>query len=132
MFPQHVPWEFTRRMLNALVVNQRVYSTLLRVKELQQYAEELVRFARANDHFSNRLVESILITPEARSILYEYLVPRYAEHIGLKTRVTNLYDRRERDSAYTGQIEFVDVSNAGKKVQASRDQARTRRAVRNS
>ena len=101
-------WEDTKRQLDSLLVGQRLTGPLLRMKELQQYAEEIVQNARRNTSISNSVVESMLISSEARQVLYEKLVPRYLSRPAMFTRVVNLWHRRETDSTRIGFIEFVD------------------------
>ena len=101
-------WEDTKRQLDKLLVGQRLTGPLLRMKELQQYAEEIVVNARRNTSISNSVVESMLISSEARQVLYEKIVPRYISRPSMFTRVVDLWHRRETDSTRIGFIEFVD------------------------
>ena len=101
-------WEETKRLLDRLIVEQRFTGPLLRVKELQQYAEEAVTHARKNNPVSDSIVESLIVSSEARQVLYEELVPRYAERLSMFTRVVNLWHRRDTDSTRIGLIEFID------------------------
>jgi len=101
-------WEETKRLLDRLIVEQRFTGPLLRVKELQQYAEEIVYHARKNDAIGDSIVDSMLISSEARQVLYEKLVPRYIDRQNMFTRVVNLWHRRDTDSTKIGFIEFVD------------------------
>lgn len=103
-------WETTKRLLDKLIVEQRVSGPLLRLKELQQYAEEIVVHARKNNPIGDSIVESMLISAEARQVLYEKLVPRYAQRPDMFTRVVNLWHRRDTDSTRIGFIEFIDRS----------------------
>jgi len=101
-------WEETKRLLDRLIVEQKFTGPLLRVKELQQYAEEVVVHARKNNAVSDSIVESMLISSEARQVVYEELVPRYTERPNMFTRVVNSWHRRDTDSTRIGFIEFVD------------------------
>ena len=101
-------WEETKRLLDRLILEQRFTGPLLRVKELQQYAEEAVIHARKNTPVSDSIVESLIISSEARQVLYEELVPRYTERPNMFTRVVNLWHRRDTDSTRIGFIEFID------------------------
>merc|ERR1719401_1251360 len=87
--PAHRQWQMTKNMLNDLVKEQRLELTLPKVKELQQYAEEVVFLAKKNSPYHDGQVESILTSPEARQILYERLVPRYQDRHFHFTRVVN-------------------------------------------
>ncbi len=108
--PAFQQWEETKGHLDRLIVEQRFTGPLLRVKELQQYAEEIVIHARKNNPVSDNVVESMLISSEARQVLYEKLVPRYLERPNMFTRVVDLWHRRDTDSTRIGFIEFVDRS----------------------
>jgi large subunit ribosomal protein L17 len=106
--PPFKQWEETKRLLDRLIVEQRFTGPLLRVKELQQYAEEVVVHARKNNPVSDSVVESMLISSEARQVVYEELVPRYAARPNMFTRVVNLWHTRDTDSTRIGFIEFID------------------------
>ena len=113
LLPAYRQWEVMKSLLNRLVINQRIGPiSLIYAKELQQYAEELVFLAsRCADqpvHRYNSLVESMLKSAEAREILYERLVPRYSLQPGLRTRIVNTWQFRDRDTTPLGFIEFVD------------------------
>merc|ERR1711879_443747 len=95
-------------MGNQLVLEQRLELTLPKVKELQQYAEEVVFLAKKNAPYHDGLVESMLTSPEARQILYERMVPRYRDRHFHVTRVVNQWRYRERDAAPMGFLEYVD------------------------
>merc|ERR1719183_3010398 len=97
--PAHKQWQTMKNMLNELVKEQRLETTLPKAKELQQYAEEVVFLAKKNSQYHDGLVESMVTSPEARQILYERLVPRYAKRNFHVTRVVNQWKYRERDAA---------------------------------
>merc|ERR1740121_3270342 len=97
--PSHQQWGMMKDMLNILVKNQRLETTLPKAKELQQYAEEVVFLAKKNSPYHDGLVESMLRTSEARTILYERMVPRYRDRHFHITRVINQWKYRERDAA---------------------------------
>mmetsp|Transcript_51547 Transcript_51547/g.144008 ORF Transcript_51547/g.144008 Transcript_51547/m.144008 type:complete len:206 (-) Transcript_51547:75-692(-) len=100
-------WTMMKDMLHALVVQQRIETTLSRAKELQQYAEEIVFLAKKNTSYHDGLVESMLTSPEARSILYERMLPRYKDRNFHFTRIVNkfTYHLRTSKAAF---IEYVD------------------------
>jgi large subunit ribosomal protein L17 len=106
--PSFKQWEDTKQLLDRLIVEQRITGPLLRLKEIQQYAEEIVFHARRNTSVGDSVVESMLVSSEARQVLYEKLVPRYLDRRNLFTRVVNLWRTRETDSTRIGMIEFVD------------------------
>jgi large subunit ribosomal protein L17 len=118
--PAFKQWDETKQLLDRLIVEQRFTGPLLRVKEMQQYAEEIVLHARKSMSLlnpilspldtpvSDGIVESMVISAEARQVLYEKLVPRYMERPRMFTRVVDLWHRRDTDSTRIGFIEFVD------------------------
>ena len=95
-------------MLNILIINQRLETSLARAKELQQYAEEIVFLAKKNSAYHDGLVESMLTSPEARQILYERLLPRYKDRHFHVSRVVNLWKYRQRDTTPMAVLEYVD------------------------
>merc|ERR1712232_268976 len=106
--PAHKQWQTMKNMLNDLVREQRIETTLPKAKELQQYAEEIVFLAKKNSPYHDVQVESMLTSPEARQILYERMVPRYQDRHFHFTRVVNQWRYRLRDNAPMGFIEYVD------------------------
>mmetsp|Transcript_35448 Transcript_35448/g.53308 ORF Transcript_35448/g.53308 Transcript_35448/m.53308 type:complete len:210 (+) Transcript_35448:165-794(+) len=108
LMPAHKQWDLMKNMLNDLVKEQRIETTMPKAKELQQYAEEIVFLAKKNTPYHDGLVESILTSPEARSILYERMVPRYADRHFHYTRIVNEWRYRWRDAAPMAMIEYVD------------------------
>eukprot|EP00929_Paragymnodinium_shiwhaense_P090836 TRINITY_DN50930_c0_g1_i1.p1 TRINITY_DN50930_c0_g1~~TRINITY_DN50930_c0_g1_i1.p1 ORF type:complete len:216 (-),score=23.35 TRINITY_DN50930_c0_g1_i1:66-713(-) len=106
--PAHRQWPMMKDMLNELIMEQRIEVSLPRAKELQQYAEEVVFLAKKNTDYHDGLVESMLISQEARQILYERMVPRYQERHFHFTRILNQFSYRIRDGAKLAYIEYVD------------------------
>ncbi|CEM12687.1 unnamed protein product [Vitrella brassicaformis CCMP3155] len=106
-FPHH-RWDMLKNLLEALIRYQRIETTLSKAKELQQYAEEIVFLAKKDTPESDLKVESMLRTPAARRILYEVLLPRYAERQFFFTRIVNQFRFRYRDSTPMAFIEYVD------------------------
>jgi ribosomal protein L17 len=101
-------WENTKGLLDRLIVEQRISGPLLRLKELQQYAEEVIVHARKNTSVGDSVVESMIRSSEARQVLYEKLVPRYKDRSNMFTRVVNFWHRRDTDATRLGMIEFID------------------------
>lgn len=97
-----------KELLNQLVIEQKLETTLPKVKELQQYAEEIVFLAKKNTPYHDGLVESMVTSQAARQIIYERLVPRYRDRHFHFTRIMNKFAYRERDTAPLGIIEYVD------------------------
>eukprot|EP00927_Polykrikos_kofoidii_P085661 TRINITY_DN9374_c0_g1_i1.p1 TRINITY_DN9374_c0_g1~~TRINITY_DN9374_c0_g1_i1.p1 ORF type:complete len:200 (+),score=32.09 TRINITY_DN9374_c0_g1_i1:107-706(+) len=106
--PAHQQWPLMKDYLADLIKQQRLEIALPRAKELQQYAEEVVFLAKKNTAYHDGLVESMLHSPEARRILYEHMVPRYADRHFHFTRIVNQWSFRERDVQKMAYIEYVD------------------------
>ncbi|CAK9085516.1 unnamed protein product [Durusdinium trenchii] len=106
--PSHQQWKWVKDMLNLLILNQRLETSLPRAKELQQYAEEIVFLAKKNSPYHDGLVESMLTSPEARRILYERMLPRYKDRHFHVSRVVNLFTYRQRDTTPMAILEYVD------------------------
>mmetsp|Transcript_90737 Transcript_90737/g.270833 ORF Transcript_90737/g.270833 Transcript_90737/m.270833 type:complete len:212 (-) Transcript_90737:21-656(-) len=106
--PAHKQWPMMKELLDRLLKEQRLELTLPKAKELQQYAEEIIFLAKKNTDYHDGLVESMLVTPEARQILYERMVPRYQDRHFHFTRVVNQFRYRERDTTPMGFVEYVD------------------------
>ena len=106
--PSFQQWEDSKKLLDRLLLEQRISGPLLRLKELQQYAEEIMIHAKKNTSVGDSVVESMLVSAEARQVLFEKLVPRYAQRPNMFTRVVNMWHRRDTDSTRIGMIEFVD------------------------
>ncbi|EER15428.1 ribosomal protein L17, putative [Perkinsus marinus ATCC 50983] len=101
-------WYEMKDWLDKLIIYQRIEGPLNRMKEVQQYAEEIVFHARRNTPYSTQIVESMLRSAEARQILYEYLVPRYKDRPYFVTRMLNPFYLRYYDAQQRGYLEFID------------------------
>eukprot|EP00921_Rhytidocystis_pertsovi_P002805 GHVQ01004742.1.p1 GENE.GHVQ01004742.1~~GHVQ01004742.1.p1 ORF type:complete len:222 (-),score=9.10 GHVQ01004742.1:851-1516(-) len=101
-------WDMLKNMLDSLIRYGRIETTLAKAKELQQYAEEIVHFAKKDTEGADKIVESMLRTSQARKKLFEVLVPRYKDRAFYVTRVMNQWRLRLRDSAPMAFIEYVD------------------------
>jgi ribosomal protein L17 len=106
--PPFKEWHRMKGFLDKLIREQRIDVKNPLAKEVQQYAEEVVWRAKQNTPFHDNVVESMLISPEARQVLYEHLVPRYAHRPFFFTRIQRHWTVRFNDSAHLSTIEFVD------------------------
>ncbi|CAE7413627.1 rplQ [Symbiodinium microadriaticum] len=111
--PSHKQWKMMKDMLNILVRDQKMETSLARAKELQQYAEEIVFLAKKNSPYHDGLVESMLTSPEARRILYERMLPRYQDRHFHFSRVLNQWRYRERDTTPMAIIECPPATDMG-------------------
>mmetsp|Transcript_63847 Transcript_63847/g.152276 ORF Transcript_63847/g.152276 Transcript_63847/m.152276 type:complete len:229 (-) Transcript_63847:95-781(-) len=106
--PAFRQWNTQKSLVDKLILHQRLELTVPKAKELQQYAEEVIFLAKKNTAYHDGLVESMVLSPEARQILYERLVPRYQDRDFHFTRIVNQYTFRMRDSAKMAFIEYID------------------------
>ncbi|EKX73743.1 60S ribosomal protein L17, putative [Theileria equi strain WA] len=104
-------YDLIRNQIDRLLREGRIELTLPRAKELQQYAEEIIFHAKRDCRESDLIVESVLRTPESRSLLYEKYVPLYKDRRFFFTRVVNQWRLRFRDSAPMAYLELVDRPN---------------------
>nr|PVC50757.1 50S ribosomal protein L17 [Theileria orientalis] len=104
-------YDWIRNHIDKLLRNGRIEVTLPRAKELQQYIEELIYHAKRDTHESDLIVESVIRTPESRSLLYEKYIPLYKYRNFFFTRVINQFRLRQRDSSPMAFLELVDTEN---------------------
>lgn len=102
-------------LLNSLVKNERIQTTLMRAKELQKIADKAVTLAKKNTAASitqlSKLVKSdreIVITK-----LLKEIGPRFAAREGGYTRIIKLGFRRG-DAAPTALIEYLGADESVK------------------
>ncbi|KAF8819115.1 putative 50S ribosomal protein L17 [Cardiosporidium cionae] len=107
----HHQWDMLKNMLDSLIKQERIQTTMAKAKELQQYAEEIILLAKKDTPAADLKVESMLRTSAARRKLYEILVPRYTDRMFYFTRIVNQWRFRMRDAVNMAYIEYVDRSN---------------------
>lgn len=126
-----------RGLATALVLNDRIETTLPKAKELRRVADGLVTLGKKNTLHARRQAMSYLFTinrEEKRNAhklsamhkLFEEIAPRYVDRNGGYTRVIRSR-RRAGDNAQMAVIEFVEEQVASK-----HDQRKRRRVVRES
>ncbi|KAF8817999.1 putative 50S ribosomal protein L17 [Cardiosporidium cionae] len=107
----HHQWDMLKNMLDSLIKQERIQTTMAKAKELQQYAEEIILLAKKDTPEADLKVESMLRTSAARRKLYEILVPRYSVRTFYFTRIINQWRFRMRDAVNMAYIEYVDRPN---------------------
>uniref|UniRef100_A0A0G4F0W8 Ribosomal protein L17 n=1 Tax=Chromera velia CCMP2878 TaxID=1169474 RepID=A0A0G4F0W8_9ALVE len=104
----HIRWSMMKTMVDNLIKHQRMETSVARAKEVQQYVEEIVHFAKKDTPQADKIVESMLVSSQARQILYEKLLPRYRERPFFVTRIVPQWRVRMRDASPRAFIEFID------------------------
>ena len=90
----------------ALIVNERIETTVAKAKTLRSYIEKLVTKARVGDFNAHREVFAYLQDKEATKKLVNEIAPKYKERKGGYTRIVRTRTRRG-DAAPMAFIEFV-------------------------
>jgi len=94
-------------LAKALILHERVDTTLPRAKAGQRFAERLVTLARRGDGHARRLVFARLQDKGAVDRLFREVAPRLGDRPGGYTRVVRLGPRRG-DGAEIARLMFVD------------------------
>ena len=124
-----------RNLATALVVNERIETTLPKAKELRRVADRLITLGKNDTLHSRRQAMKFLMPINRKENgekekwtavhrLFTEVAPRYSERAGGYTRVLRTR-KREGDKAQMAIIEFVETEIAEK--QPAR---RTRRVVK--
>lgn len=109
-----------RNLVQSLITNGRITTTLTRAKDAQRVAEKLITKAKQGTLAGNRQVSHTLYSNDVARKLVEEIAPRFKERNGGYTRVLKVGPRRG-DGAEMAILELVDgevVRKKSKKVQA--------------
>ncbi|SMC08932.1 50S ribosomal protein L17 [Nitratiruptor tergarcus] len=90
----------------ALIMNEKIETTVAKAKTLRSYIEKLVTKARVGDFNAHREVFAYLQDKEATKKLLNEIAPRYKERNGGYTRIVRTRIRRG-DASPMAFIEFV-------------------------
>jgi large subunit ribosomal protein L17 len=123
-----------RNLATALVLNNRITTTLPKAKELKRIADKLVTLGKRNTLHSRRQAMAYLMVINREADynahklsavhqLFTVIAPRYVERNGGYTRVLRL-GNRSGDNAEMAIIEFVEAELP------VREQKRSRRVVK--
>ena len=99
-------------LASALILHKRIQTTDAKGKELRQFVERLVTFAKQGDVHGRRLIQKIIKGKGAKkiaNILIHDIAPTYDNRNGGYTRIIKL-NNRKNDNALVSLIEFVDMS----------------------
>ena len=101
-------------LVNALIEQRRIRTTLQKAKEARREAERMVTLAKKGTLAARRRVASKLRRPKNVGVLFDQLVPAMKDRKGGYTRIIKL-DRRRSDGAERVFLEWVDVAPVEKK-----------------
>ncbi|BCD59519.1 MULTISPECIES: 50S ribosomal protein L17 [unclassified Nitratiruptor] len=90
----------------ALIMNERIETTVAKAKTLRSYIEKLITKAKKGDFNAHREVFAYLQDKEATKKLMNEIAPKYSERNGGYTRIIRTRTRRG-DAASMAFIELV-------------------------
>ena len=96
-----------RTMVDQLVQNQRIRTTLAKAKEVKPLADKIVTLGKRGTLEAKRKAASFLRTDDAIHRVFTEMAERYKLRNGGYTRLMHL-PARQRDGAKMAVIEFVD------------------------
>ncbi len=96
-----------RNMVDALLSEERIQTTLAKAKEVRRHAERAITLGKRGDLHARRHALRLVRTRGVLKKLFETLGPRYAERPGGYTRILKLGPRRG-DAAPMAILELVD------------------------
>lgn len=97
-----------RSLARALILEERIETTLERAKAVRGFVEKLVTLGKRGDLASRRRALELLPDKEAVRKLFEDVAPRFEGRNGGYTRVLKLPHRRKGDGAQLAIIEWVE------------------------
>lgn len=106
--PEHRE-QLIRMLCAALVINDKITTTLKKAKQARKDAEKLVTLARKGTLAARRLAAARLRSPEATKRLFDVVVPALDGRNGGYTRITKLGARRG-DAAEMCVLEWVSAA----------------------
>ncbi len=96
-----------RNLTSALILHERIRTTLAKAKELRPFAERLVTLGKKDSLHARRQALKVIPRKNVVAKLFNEISPRFAERPGGYTRILKL-DPRKGDGAEMAFIEFVD------------------------
>ncbi|MCL5037809.1 MAG: 50S ribosomal protein L17 [Chloroflexi bacterium] len=96
-----------RNLATSLIVHKRIETTNTRAKEVSQFVEKLVTWAKKKDLSGKRQVFRYITNRDAARELFEELAPRFEDRKGGYTRIIKK-GFRKGDNAPLSIIEFVE------------------------
>lgn len=96
-----------RTMVNQLVQNQRIRTTLAKAKEVKPLADKMVTLGKRGTLEARRKAQAFLRTDDAIHRVFTEMAERYKLRNGGYTRLAHL-PARQKDGAKMAVVEFVD------------------------
>lgn len=105
-----------RNMVTSLLDHERIYTTVLKAKELRRWADWMITLGKRGDLHARRLAAETIRVKSTLHKLFEELAPRFQNRAGGYTRIVKVGYRRG-DASPMCIIELVsDVPGAPKKA----------------
>lgn len=95
-----------RGLARSLILHGAITTTAAKAKALRPFVERLVTTAKTDTVASRRLVSSRLGSPEAVSLLFKDVAPRFEKRAGGYTRIIKMGQVGKRVAEFA-KIEFV-------------------------
>ncbi len=97
-----------RSLARALILEERIETTVERAKALRSFVEKLVTLGKKGDLASRRRALELLPDRHVVKKLFEDIAPRFEGRNGGYTRIVKLPNRRKGDGAELAIIEWVE------------------------
>ena len=111
-----------RGLSTALVLHERIKTTLPRAKELRSMVEKCVTRGKNGTVAARRQVRKILTRPDAIKKLFDDLAVRFKDRAGGYTRIYRI-GSRVGDKAQMALIEFVDYTHKEEETNNDNDKS---------
>jgi len=98
-------------MVQALIREERIVTTLAKAKEMRSMADRMVTLAKRGDLTARRMAAKRVKTPELLQKLFDVFPERFAGREGGYTRVVRL-GRRRGDGAEMAVLEYLAADGA--------------------
>ncbi len=97
-----------RSLVRALILEERIETTLERAKAVRSLAERLITLGKRGDLSARRRALELLPDKEAVRKVFDELAVRFEGRKGGYTRILKLPERRRGDSAQLAILEWVE------------------------
>jgi len=114
-----------RNLVRALLVHERIQTTLPKAKEASRLAERMITFARKNTLAARREAARFISDKDLLRKLFDEVGPRYTGRAGGYTRILRL-GPRFGDAAELALLELVDRKESHREKQARAKAAKGR------
>jgi len=113
-----------RGLVNSLIEQQRIETTVAKAKEVKKIAEKMVTLGVRGDLHAKRLAFSYLSNRSALAKLFSEIAPRFSGRNGGYLRVIHSRNR-VNDSAPMAVLEFIDYEEIRKAKEAKSEKKET-------